>query len=228
MENNHTHSELKKQTLEFSVTDFLNSDSPQFDFKPINDGLGFHKESEIKTTMNPSKAFEFEPQMKSNEGNLVSQYRISPAPHVKKANAQTKVNPRQEHKKSLQKVSLVSQTASGIIDLLVVALSTVALMRLLSIGSALQGIKDSPLDLKTHWGFGIGFFSIIWISYSTFLGPAQTIGQTLTKTKLTFVKDPYMSSFIRSLIVLSSFICFLIPLFFDFQGKLSDSELVND
>ncbi|PIP92882.1 MAG: hypothetical protein COW00_06180 [Bdellovibrio sp. CG12_big_fil_rev_8_21_14_0_65_39_13] len=224
MENNQIHSDLKKHNLEFSVTDFLNSDSPQFDFKPINDGLGFHKDLEVKPSLNSAKAFDFNSQSKVQDNNLVSQYRISPHQNAKVA----KSNDRQVKVTRGKSVSLLTQAFSGIIDLLIVAFSTIALIRILSLSSSLQGLKLGAIDLKTHWGFTLSFFSIIWVSYSTFLSPSQTVGQSLAHTKLKFVKDPYMSSFIRSLVILSSFVCFLIPLLFDFQGKLSDTELINE
>jgi len=146
MENNQIHSDLKKHNLEFSVTDFLNSDSPQFDFKPINDGLGFHKDLEVKPSLNSAKAFDFNSQSKVQDNNLVSQYRVAPPQKMKLA----KSSDRQLKLNKEKSVSLLTQVFSGVIDLLIVAFSTIALIRILSLSSSLQGLKLGAIDLTTH------------------------------------------------------------------------------
>ncbi|GAB4013068.1 MAG: hypothetical protein Fur0010_09520 [Bdellovibrio sp.] len=226
--NNHEISKSSKSqipNIDFSINEFLSQDvSIDFDFKPINEGLGFHKPQERKV-VSPITSSNLSQKINVPHAARVSmQPAASPAVRVGK----TSRKENQGKAETLSWSMLLKQFVASSIDAVVVFFALIILARIASAMAGLLEVQFHYGNFKTYFLFYLPIYIVSWISYNTFLGPSQTIGQSLMKIKLSFEREVYVSSFIRSLVVLSSWICLGIPTLFDFQGKLSDSSCKNE
>lgn len=211
--------------IDFSINEFLSQGSSiDFDFKPINEGLGFHKPQERKV-VSPIASSDY-----TQKINVPHAARVSTQPSISAAVRVAKPS-RMETQGKAETLSwsmLLKQFVASSIDVVVVFFALIIVARIASAMAELLEVQFHYGDIKTYVFFYVPIYIVSWISYNTFLGPAQTIGQSLMKIKLSFEREVYISSFIRSLVVLSSWICLGIPTLFDFQGKLSDSSCKNE
>jgi hypothetical protein len=79
--------------------------------------------------------------------------------------------------------------------------------------------------------FGASSFSIFYLSYFSILDLQSTPGKSLLNLHLLRENNKEVSlrdSFFRSVITLLSFVTLGLPCLIDFQGKLTDTKVVED
>ncbi len=224
-----------------------------FDFKPLNEGLGFHHEERkngilpqankrnqhISVTRENSSTTRTSNLGVSNEGitrnglesmNSLSAFYsesqvIEEAPKLKASDFEPKAV-------EIKVTSSTKQFSAWLIDVLVVACITTGLMALfvavsgLSISQFFEVIGQKDLIIFTSVSF-----SIFYLSYFSILDLQATPGKSLLKIRLVredgkgiLLKD----SFLRSFITLLSFVTLGLPCLIDFQGKLTDTKVSED
>lgn len=248
MENQTSHQDqqVKDPSINFSASEFNLDD---FDFKPLNEGLGFHQE-ERKNGILPTN---------NNKVNNISVTRGTVAPKTKALGVS---NPKVADKglqsmnalsafydetqkeevaqspieevvvKELKLASSASQFFAWIIDLVLVAAISASLLGLFVLVSGLNVTQFyqviGPNDLIY---FSAASFSIFYLSYFSILDLQATPGKSLMKVKLIREDNSDISlkdSFLRSFITLISFVTLGLPCLIDFQGKLTDTKVVED
>lgn len=226
MNNLENHKELKSQIheIDFSISDFLETKaSAEFDFKPINDGLGFHKPAERKILSPLSSSEVITPSRQTNFLNRhIPQGNVSEAPAIKKKVAKS------NQQKSVSKTLLPRQVFASLIDMAVVYVALLALSKIFVFAASIMGVSFEVNDISSYRWFYLPIYLLSWLSYSSLMTPNQTIGQSIAKIRFQSDENAFTASFIRSLIVMFSWICMGIPTLFDFQGKLSDSSFGHD
>lgn len=223
-----------------------------FDFKPLNEGLGFHHEERkngilpqsnkrnqhISVSRDTSSATRQSNLGVSNEGitrnglesmNSLSAFysesqTIEEAPKLKASDF--------IETKKIRVASSFTQLSAWIIDVLAVLMISAGL---LAIFVAISGLSFSqfyeiigPNDLAIFGGVS---FSIFYLSYFSILDLQTTPGKSLLNIRLVredqkpiLLKD----SFLRSFITLVSFTTLGLPCLIDFQGKLTDTKIAED
>lgn len=221
---NHTH-EKDFNSIDFSINDFLANSNQgiDFDFKPINDGLGFHKPQERKTATHliPPDAIKVKSQVPLYKTNQVVPPIVTPTASAPHLNIKSNKQVRTQYGASL----LLSQLGAFLVDLLVVAFALMLIGKIVVFMSSLYEVRFHLADFSKYKFYYISLFVLSWLSYSTLMSPIQTVGQSLFNLKFKAESRPYQSAFIRSLVVALSLLCLGIPTLFDFQGKLSDSRI---
>ncbi|PIK14431.1 MAG: hypothetical protein CES88_08800 [Halobacteriovorax sp. JY17] len=224
-----------------------------FDFKPLNEGLGFHHEERkngilpqsnkrnqhISVSRDTSSASRTTNLGVSNEGitrnglesmNSLSAFYsesqvVEEAPKLKASDFATK-------KKKVKSAAPILQFSAWLIDVVIVAAISAGLMSLFVLVSGLSFSKFYEIiganDLAI---FGSVSFSIFYLSYFSILDLQATPGKALLKLKLaredgksTLLKD----SFLRAFITILSFVTLGLPCLIDFQGKLTDTKIIEN
>lgn len=245
-----TSNQNKDVNIAFTSSEFNLDD---FDFKPLNEGLGFHHEerkngilpqsntkaqnisvnraARSTSTSTPTQSLGVSNSTVIKNGlesmnSLSAFYSEGPA----------EVTTEQEQVES-ETIALVVakphlQFAAWIIDVLLVLAISSFLLGLFVLVSGLRisqfyefvGMNDLLL-------FGSVSFSIFYLSYFSILDLQATPGKSLFKLRLVredrldiLLKD----SFLRAFITLISFVTLGLPCLIDFQGKLTDTKVVND
>jgi uncharacterized RDD family membrane protein YckC len=250
MENQTTNNEQtpKDPTIAFSASEF---NLEEFDFKPLNEGLGFHQE-ERKNGILPTKATKSQnisvtrgssiPKVaglgvsnpKVADKGLQSMNALSAFYEESQSTEQLPVEevPVQKIEKALKTAAMTKQFGAWLIDLLIVCALTVSLLALFVLVSGLSFEQFyqviGPNDLMI---FGASAFSIFFLSYFSILDLQTTPGKSVLKLRLVREDNADITlkdSFIRSFITLVSFVALGLPCFIDFQGKLTDTKVVED
>lgn len=223
------------------------------DFKPLNEGLGFHHEERKngilpqanKRNQHMSVSREASSTTRtsnlgvSNEGitrnglesmNSLSAFYsesqvVEEAPKLKVSDFEPKVE-------KIKVAPATKQFSAWVIDILLVACISAGLMALFVAVSGLSFKQFYEVIGKNDLAiFGSVSFSIFYLSYFSILDLQATPGKSLLKLRLTredgkaiLLKD----SFLRSLITLLSFVTLGLPCLIDFQGKLTDTKIAED
>ena len=240
----------KDPSIAFSANEF---DLDDFDFKPLNSGLGFHQE-ERKNGILPTN---------TNKQQNISVTRGSSIPKVaglgisnpkvadkglQSMNALSAFYEESQPKhqevtreldevarpllETLSTASATKQFGAWLIDLALVSGLTLSLLGLFVLVSGLSLVQFyqviGPNDLLI---FGSCAFSIFFLSYFSILDLQATPGKSLLNVKL--IKEngsdlTLKDSFNRSFITLVSFVALGLPCLIDFQGKLTDTKVVEN
>lgn len=215
----------------------------EFDFKPITSGLGFHqqKTSEVKPAFVESpiaKMPEIRPMRKEapvyqNDLSLFygSQNTQVQMPHLgTQAMAPTPVV--EAPVKIMKKASTVERISAYILDLLMIvsilgiiltAMAHSLEMDLMQAWSEFPH-EMTPLVVTLFCGFYLMYFSIFE------KGQNSTIGKSLFNLKVVSVEDQaltYSGLLLRSTITLLNFISLGLFSYFDLQGKITHSKVVQ-
>ncbi len=131
-----------------------------------------------------------------------------------------------------ESASHASRIVAGIIDETVVLLMTASTL----LGFAL--LLGGKLELIFHrlpWHdlifYSVALYSIYFTSYFTILDPQATLGKSLLKIRVVCKrgdeKMTFSLSFIRALICCFAPIALFIPYFLDWQGKATDTDVID-
>jgi len=240
-----TNDQAKDVNITFSSSEFNLDD---FDFKPLNEGLGFHHEERKNGIL---------PQSNTKAQNISVTRSTRPA--VAKAlgvsnqavvkNGLESMNSLSafysegqaesvSEEKSIEEVVKLEtarpllQFAAWLVDVLLVLAISSFLLGLFVLVSGLSFIQFYQLvGMNDLLLFGSVSYSIFYLSYFSILDLQSTPGKSLFKLKLvrednvdTLLKD----SFLRAFITLISFVTLGLPCLIDFQGKLTDTKVVKD
>ncbi len=224
-----------------------------FDFKPLNEGLGFHHEERKngilpqsnKRSQNLSVSRDLKSNNRtsslgvSNEGitrnglesmNSLSAFYsesqvIEEAPKLKASDFEVK-------KPSFKVAPISKQFTAWLIDVLIVAGISAGLLALFVLVSGLNftkfyeviGANDLLIFLSTS-------FSIFYLSYFSILDLQATPGKSLMGVRLVREDgEPILlrDSFLRAFITIISFVTIGLPCLIDFQGKLTDTKIAEN
>ncbi len=210
----------------------MDFDIDSLDFKPVTKGLGFHQENKIESK---SKSI---PRPQSRERlerkQRIEKMRDIPTidlPSPNQDQVRVKTEERIQTKKSAPKeipARLGLQGTSFVFDLFIILGSQ------LLINAAflkLSGLSNIVQFLEFTWIEQAIFFSFIFLFYFTIFDLVASPGKRIFSLRLkstTSSKVTIDQTLIRSVVTLLSFITIFMPLVFDFQGKLSDTKVVED
>ena len=211
------------------VNPVLDFDLDDFDFKPVTKGLGFHHEKEKAKKTNPQlrtprPAVSRRIQTKPETQKLSAPYKeVELDLNIIKKQDATKTK-----KVTQQKARMGLQFTAFVFDLIII-LAVQGLMNFLF-------LKVVELDSITRfieftWIEQSLFFSFLFLFYFTLLDVVASPGKKIFSIRLiSTVRDKVAidQTLVRSVVTLFSFITVGMPLFFDFQGKLSDTKAIED
>jgi hypothetical protein len=205
-------------TMEFDIDNF--------EFKPVTKGLGFHQE---KIKEGSARKF------KRNQ-TLVQKERVKYEERsvvINNPSAEVKLNYIKEElqiKKSpkIKDARMGLQFTSFVFDMFLICF--------IQLGLNFAFLKLVQLDsfskfLEFTWKEQSLFFSFLFLFYFTVLELASTPGKMIFSLKLETTVGKKLSidqTLIRSVVTLLSFVTVGMPLLFDFQGKLSDTKIVEN
>lgn len=240
--------EEQKAKISLNLDEF---DIDSYDFKPVTKGLGFHDPLEKSKRVKTAKT-QVHPQTRArvNKINLSTNHLQNTPTTVSDPSLMTGIDalygnkpleenlkPQQAERKAVKvkrkEATTMQMAGAFILDLLLVSLINIVLF-VAFYGFAFKTISIPGIKsfILTSLPFFAILFSLIFITYFSLLEPMVTWGKRLwgIKTVLVGSNNPVTikSSFVRALISLCSFPLLFFPLIFDFQGKLSDSSVVQD
>lgn len=215
-----------------------NTDVDEIIFKPLTDGLGFKKPKDH--WMQPSHSKLEKPShsrdfavapvlpMTDDKSSCVDIF----ASH--KAVPEEELISNQEFVETEPELTLVSKSRlffAWLTDVIIICLLiSITLTMFLIVPGArysdlIQGVS------RTHlFAFSTAFFAIYYTLYFALLDYFNTPGKFLFKLILvgeTKISVTLLQTFIRAFVSLASFLALGVPLILDFQGKLSDTKIVE-
>ena len=217
-------------------------DENDFDFKPITQGLGFHKnkKEEKRAKITPRKSpsvihnFTDSSSMHSNavaNSELAAFYSTEKNISVSVPELPKREVKKEAKAKKLLKAPLFNQVSAFVIDLILVTMATGLTLALLMFVSGLEyEILVKSLGQIELAKYILSFFVIYYVSYFTILDVAGTVGKSMMGIRLVHVEGKKLRlkhTFIRSLVTLLSFVALGLPSILDFQGRLSETKLVK-
>lgn len=235
--------QIKDSSIAFNATEFNLDD---FDFKPLNKGLGFHQEERnngILPTNKKNISVTRGSQVSKAPGLGISNPKVADKglQSMNALSAFYSETQKEEIEAPILKIENtleyvvakpLTQFMAWFVDLaLVLAIST----SLLGLFVVVSGLTINqfyqiigPNDLLL---FGATSFSIFYLSYFSILDLQVTPGKGLFNLQLLRENNKEVSlkdSFLRSFITLLSFVTLGLPCLIDFQGKLTDTKVVED
>lgn len=232
-------------------------DEMAFEFKPITKGLGFHHKEEKKSIARARTQVKKSPlrsssstttqkailqrSMESSPDGLSAFYSSTEAditqlvqtPEAKQVTDKQETN-KLRHKLNKEAPKYLCAMA-WIIDMIILtgALFSVSLL-------TLNLIEMTHIELLRILGvfdltlYGIGIFSLFYITFFSLLDLVSTPGKALLGLKIVSSLENSQSdrvtlgqTTVRSIVSLFSIPLFAMPMLFDFQGKLSDTKIVK-
>lgn len=235
MENTQNHNEVE---IKFNIDEF---DLENYEFKALNEGLGFHGDE--KQAIQPTPSFIEEPKVERpvvartqqkpvERKTMVMEEMALPSSITAMATKSADAN-RTNTNKVVKKIKLATEAdrfSAFFIDTAIVALMTLTFYTLsLSItGLSLDQIFTEA-SLKWSAPFLATMFCFFFLMYFSLLDSFGTFGKRQLNIILRKTNDKEISSsdcLVRALITLLSIpLCFF-PIVLDFQGKLSDTQVV--
>jgi len=210
----------------------MDFDIDNFDFKPVTKGLGFHQEKQIETktvvTPRPKTRQRIEKVARVEKNREIPSVEL-PRPN----NIQIKISDKEKSvaKKSeikLKPARLGVQGTGFVFDLFII-LGTQVLINAAFL--KLSGLTNIVQFLEFTWIEQSIFFSFIFLFYFTIFDLVASPGKRIFSLRLNSTSSNKVTvdqTLIRSVVTLLSFITVFMPLIFDFQGKLSDTKVVED
>jgi uncharacterized RDD family membrane protein YckC len=200
-------------------------DYDEFSFKSVNQGLGFHQKAE-----NPLR----QQSVKTDKSDRV-QF-SHPAIQIKSMKLPDVVL--QEEIKS---APVLQKKSPNLIDVLFAYVTDVSLITgtfLFSIGmmfllaSFIVDVQSLSLILNPSFLMvAAGLYAGIYLIYFTILDVSGTPGKNIWKFRLVKNSNEQVSlkeTFVRAFVCLLSSLAFFVPVFLDFQSKLSDSKNIEN
>ena len=239
-----------KKPISLNLDEF---DLDSFELKPINKGLGFHEDQKreksvtqsIKATSSslrhttkssPSlagnKFLQNTPQTVANNGLMSGVEAIYGSPQQKNKQNITKKVVKENFSANLKEANYLNIVTAFVIDTSIVLSTTLILFTFFYLlGFEILDITGFRLFLMDSIAYVLLFFSLSFLSYFSLLEPVGTIGKRMLSLKVCQTNSSssvnIRQSFVRSLVTLMSLSLAAVPLILDFQGKLSDSRVVQ-
>ncbi len=236
--------QTKKKSLTIANFDFSDEidDLNNLDFKPINKGLGFHREEKsipkkMASTLTPISARnQPRPELNTLEKEYIAERPVELAAFYNSKLEEPSVN--RINETVIQKNIIEEQPAPVLLQMTAWLIDTVfvfiVLVLTLSVLSFVSGIELSYFgEMVSRPEISIymaGLFCIYYLLYFTILDLAGTIGKSMMGIKLTTVNNKPLRvrhTFVRAFISLTSFLAVGLPLVMDFQGRLSETKVVR-
>lgn len=209
--------------------DIDNFDIEDIPFKPINEGLGFHKNQQTNNDLHVHKKVydnvikKAAPEVKSVPSELSAFYnqRLDVTPRVKK---EIKIN-----EIRIEEAGYVSRLLSFVTDLLVVSLITTAIVTIMFMMTSIN-LKLFLIEVTTTpvMAFPIVLFVLIYNIYGLVFGFNQSVGQRIFGTKFSINGTSKLSSIVvRSQIELVSIFFLGIPYLLKFDNKILNQKVIK-
>ena len=217
---NHTQ---KSKSSNIPTMDF---DIDSFEFKPVTKGLGFHQDKIKENSPRKFKRTQTIAQkerVKYEERSVVINTPLPPK-NIQVSSEEIKT----KKVEKIRNARMGLQFTSFIFDLVLICS--------IQLGLNFAFLKIVQLDsfskfLEFTWKEQSLFFSFLFLFYFTLLELASTPGKRIFDLKLETTVGKKLSidqTLIRSVVTLLSFITVGMPLLFDFQGKLSDTKVIEN
>jgi hypothetical protein len=235
-----TPSDFGKKSEKANVNARMNFDLSEesFDFKPITEGLGFHKKPEDKKVYKAKL-----PPRKSASVDFVHPYTLKQeglSRDLKPSLSEINYNAKETEVASTQSVLAVptfkdkafgfETVTAYLIDLLLVCgafiVMNLVFKELMGINLSEYGQKIRELDLFAPW---FALFGLCYVSYFTLVDFSGGFGKSLFNLHIRSLdnnKASLSQCFFRSLVSFLSLPLFFMVMLFDFQGKLSETKIV--
>lgn len=220
-----THSSQPKKNS-IPVMDF---DVEEFDFKPLTKGLGFHhgKDSQPK-----ARTYTKPTHRPAQRTVTPVSKRTQSTPEISldlpTAKVETPLEKTVKPKKKIRNARMGVQFTSFVFDLIILfgfqGLLNYSFMKVVNLNNISQFIQFT-------WIEQLAFFCFTYLFYFTVLDLIASPGKKIfnLRMKSTVSKKVTIDqTLIRSVVSLCSFILLFMPLVFDFQGKLSDTRVIED
>lgn len=209
-----------------SIEPLMEFDLDSLDFKPVTKGLGFHQD---KTIEKKNKSYSKPVQRQRTErAERIS--RELPSVDLKREVrvAPIKLEEKAPVKKKEKTAKLGVQGTGFVFDLFLIS----GLQILLNfVFLRLSGLTNIIQFLEFTWIEQSIFFSFLFLFYFTLLDLVASPGKRMFSLRLRSTSDSKVTidqTLIRSVVTLLSFVTVFMPLLFDFQGKLSDTKVIED
>lgn len=233
------HQSEPEKTIKVNLDDF---DLENFDIKPINKGLGFHRTSERvhpKTFSTPRPATRLStPKEVMAPAILTQQLRLKsePLPNV------LRTEPKQENIEQAapreENASLVSAKAwqrliAFLVDLTIIfALqASLGFVLLMSLGLPVEFASLAKVFSLNQWLLALAIStSVVYVAYFSILDMQASFGKDLLGLGLQTSSGDKLSfsiSFLRAILSLVSFIALGLPLVLDFHSRLSETRVIQ-
>lgn len=205
-------------TMEFDID--------SFDFKPVTKGLGFHQD---KIKENSTRKFKRTQTIAQKERVKYEERSVTINQPVK---TQKTFTPKEESapikKEKIKTARMGLQFTSFVFDFFLICS--------IQLGLNFAFLKLVQLEslskfLEFTWKEQSLFFSFLFLFYFTVLELVSTPGKKMFELKLQPTVGKKLSidqTLIRSVVTLLSFLTMGMPLLFDFQGKLSDTKVIEN
>ncbi|MFT6068798.1 MAG: putative RDD family membrane protein YckC [Bacteriovoracaceae bacterium] len=201
-------------------------DIDSFEFKPVTKGLGFHQDKIKESSTRKFKRTQTIAQKERIKYEERSITINNPVVETKKPVIKEELISKKEVKVKNARMGL--QFTSFVFDFVLICL--------IQLGLNFAFLKLVQLDsfskfLEFTWKEQSLFFSFLFLFYFTILELASTPGKRIFDLKLDTTVGKKLSidqTLIRSVVTLLSFLTAGMPLLFDFQGKLSDTRVIEN
>lgn len=203
----------------------LDFDLDDFDFKPVTKGLGFHHNKETEKTVRTYQRPQQKPVTDPYKRESVS---VSINPIKNKEVPKKIVLSKTEIKKEVRSARMGIQFTGFIFDLIILSSLQIALNIIFLKIAKLESLTQF---MEFSWVEQTLFFAFTFMFYFTLLDLVASPGKKIFSMRLkstTSKKVTIDQTLIRSVVTLLSFLTLGMPLLFDFQGKLSDTKLIED
>jgi len=242
---NQSHESAKKEKINFNIDEF---DIESYDFKPVTKGLGFHGEKETTRSLKVSEV-KLKPSVKvtSSSTPIKSGY-LNNVPTVKGLSPsltsgldaiynRDKIEVKKTSKTKTEVKAKPKFTAAAyselilayLVDLFIVSLVTLILFTTFyALVFKEINLMASVELIKRSWDFSAIFFSLVYISYFTILGPIDSVGKKAVNISQRDLKSKkrvsIKQSFTCTLISLISIPLLFLPLLFDVHNKIAGTK----
>ncbi len=204
----------------------MDFDIDSFDFKPVTKGLGFHQDKIKESSTRKFKRTQTIAQKERIKYEERSITINSPVVEINKPIIKEELAPKRIAKVKNARMGL--QFTSFVFDFVLICS--------IQLGLNFAFLKLVQLDsfskfLEFTWKEQSLFFSFLFLFYFTILELASTPGKRIFDLKLDTTVGKKLTidqTLIRSVVTLLSFLTAGMPLLFDFQGKLSDTRVIEN
>jgi uncharacterized RDD family membrane protein YckC len=232
------HINEETNTIKFNFDDF---DIEEFELKPVNKGLGFHKSEERVRPMKPlpvsieplkkhmsSKQSMNPPKMLAKSEISIGALEADKPIFMKEA---VKSHSIEETRSVLQRAKATDRALAFLVDLIII------LVMMIGVGAVLMFALDQPMNVKSAQAmivnieilpFILGVFSLLYLLYFSVMDMQSSLGKELmglTVKNISQANLAFMQSFLRTFISLLSFVALGLPLLLDFHSRLSESSV---
>lgn len=213
------------KTQKKGIQSNLDFDLDDFDFKPVTKGLGFHHNEETEKTVRSYQRPQAKPVQDPYKRESVSISINQP-----RVNEPTKalIKEKTKKKSKTRSARMGMQFTGFIFDLIILISIQISLnyvfLKIVGLSNFSHFLQFTIIEQTL-------FFAFIFLFYFTLMDLTASPGKRILSMRLNSLTSKKVSidqTLIRSVVTLLSFLTMGMPLLFDFQGKLSDTKLIED